>query len=223
MTNSRLEKWQRWLDGRILDEVVGMHFLRVVYRNVTEIVTENDDLPNSVFWDYFRETYAISQSMSVRRQAEKGSRVSTLGRLIAEIAEHPEAVTRSSWLASLAGPDAGGFDRYASADGSRLDPAIPAADLAKLEEAASDVKNYVDQYLAHSDARPKPVGLTFPELEAAMDIVGDLYRRYSVILTAKDRAAEPLLDPSWLAVFRQPWFTDTIMKRGVPIRSPRGS
>jgi hypothetical protein len=222
MTNSRLDKWHRWLDGRILDEINGMGFMRVVYRNVTEIVTENDDLPNSAFWDYFRETYAISQSIAVRRQAESSSRVHTLGRLIREIADSPDAVTRGSWLArGRSELDAGGFDRYASADGSQLDPAIPVADLTRLEVAATDVKKYVDQYVAHSDARPEPVGLTFPDLESAMDVVGGLYRRYSMILAAEDRAVEVLLDPSWLAIFRQPWLTDAIMKRGVPVRTPR--
>jgi hypothetical protein len=50
------------------------------------------------------------------------------------------------------------FDKYFAGDvGDHLDPAIPMRDLDALTTAAASVKTYVDQHVAHSDRKPKPV------------------------------------------------------------------
>ena len=67
MPDSRVQKWQRWLERHIRPEVLSMHWYRAVYREVGEIV-ENANLPPSHFFTYSSETYAQTQSVAIRRQ-----------------------------------------------------------------------------------------------------------------------------------------------------------
>jgi hypothetical protein len=48
MTDSRIEKWQRLYEERIRPEVLAMHHHRAVFRKVTEIADNNEDLPESL-------------------------------------------------------------------------------------------------------------------------------------------------------------------------------
>jgi hypothetical protein len=95
MPDSRIEKWQRWYEGRIQPEVLAMHHHRDVFWKVIEIAENNEELPESLFWGYFQDTYAVSQGAAVRRQAEDCQRVVTLGKLITDIGDDPERISRT--------------------------------------------------------------------------------------------------------------------------------
>jgi len=90
MTDSKIEKWRRWHAERIEPEVLAMHSHRAVFQKVIEIADANEQLPESLFWGYFQDTYAVTQGAAVRRQGEVSPRVGSLAKLIAEIAEDAE-------------------------------------------------------------------------------------------------------------------------------------
>jgi hypothetical protein len=54
----------------------------------------------------------------------------------------------------------------------------------ELTRRTSEVTRYVDQHVAHSDAKPRPGDATFADLDAAIDLIGDMFRRYGNLLTA---------------------------------------
>lgn len=90
--------------------------------------------------------------------------------------------------------------------GSHIDPALVCRDLQTLTDTADGVARYVDQYVAHKDARAKSAVPAFDDLNAAIDSIGGLYDKYNNALTASSHAklvAE--LDHDWKAVFREPW------------------
>ena len=97
-------------------------------------------------------------------------------------------------------------DQWAGNVGTHLDPTIPKADLADLGSKSEAVTRYVDQHLAHSDAKPRSAIPTFGDLDTTVDLLGRLFRKYGNLLTA---AMYPSLVPvhqdDWLAIFRQPW------------------
>jgi hypothetical protein len=96
--DSKIEKWQMWLDENIRQEVVGMFHHRYVYRTVAEVVDRHGSLPPSSFFDFIRDTYGATQSIAVRRQAETSGRVISLGRLLREISDDPDRLTREWYL-----------------------------------------------------------------------------------------------------------------------------
>jgi hypothetical protein len=100
-----------------------------------------------------------------------------------------------------------GFDeQFAGQVGDHFDPAIAEADLQLLAANAKAVRRYVDQHVAHADARPTAGLPTFAELDAAIDTIGKLFQKYANLLTA---SSWPILVPAiqhdWLAPFRVPW------------------
>jgi hypothetical protein len=72
--------------------------------------------------------------------------------------------------------------------------------------AAANVKAYVDEHIAHSDKRPRTPLPTFAELDAALDLIGELMSKYCLLLTAAGLPdVVPTIQNDWEAVFRQPW------------------
>ena len=65
----RIEKWTRWIDGPIKDDVIGMHDDRATWRHVGDMLAANPALPDSHWWEFMRDTYATTQAVAVRRQA----------------------------------------------------------------------------------------------------------------------------------------------------------
>jgi AbiU2 len=214
MHDSLVEKWQRWCTGKIQQEVVTMHLHRYAWREVGQIIEKHGALPDSYYWEYMRDTYAVTQAVAVRRQADTDPRADSLGRLILEIRADAPRITRDFWVGLWTVDDEftefeanRGFDALAGAGEVRLDPAGPAADLEALAQGASSVKVYVDRFLAHSDSRAQPSMLpTLNDIHDAIDVIGELFKKYNNLLTASSFVfLEPAIQHDWLAVFRQPW------------------
>jgi hypothetical protein len=97
---------------------------------------------------------------------------------------------------------------FAGSISAHLDPAIPTADLQLLRERAKDVKGYADQHVAHTDASAvtDQITLTYDDLHAAIDSIGDLFRKYHHLLTGTSYGSlVPDIHVSWTDVFKQPW------------------
>lgn len=150
--DSKVEKWTRWIEGAIKNEVLTMHHHQAVFRRVAEIVnTREPKLPGSLFFDYLRGTYATSQAAAIRRLVEPSPRVVSLGRLLNEIAAEPERFTRRRFVGVWPPEDQRRghetfSEHFAGSIGDHLDPAIVAADIARLETDAKKVVEHVDQY-----------------------------------------------------------------------------
>jgi hypothetical protein len=98
-----------------------------------------------------------------------------------------------------------GFNRFAGT-GDHLDPSIHIADIASLDRDAKLVKGFVDQHLAHTQAKPTAQMPTFADLDEAIDSVGEMFKKYSTTLTgASWMTLEPALNHDWKAIFRLPW------------------
>jgi hypothetical protein len=213
--DSKVEKWTRWIEGEIKGEVLTMHHHQAVFQRVSEIVnTREPKLPGSLFFDYFRDTYATSQAAAIRRQAEQSQRVVSLGRLLPEIAAGPERLTRRRFVGAWPpeeqprGSDTFS-ERFAGDLGDHLDPKPVAADIERLEAEAKKVIDHVDQYIAHADEKPVAELATFEELNAAIAIVGELFRKYALLLTGDSYATlVPVPQHNWEAIFEVPWIVN---------------
>jgi hypothetical protein len=214
MTDSRIGKWRRWLEDEIQPEVMTINLHRFVFREVGDIIDRAGSLPPSYWFEFSSETYATTQAVAIRRQAEVSTRVVSLGRLIAEIRDDAKRLSRAWWVGLWTDPDPiqdhfanNGFTKqYAPGGGDHLDPAIPEADLAHLTSVAESVKRYVDQHVAHNDASPRGDLPTFDDLNASIDVIGELFGKYGNLLTAASWVTVvPVMQHDWQAIFRQPW------------------
>jgi hypothetical protein len=219
LRDSKVDKWRRWCDGPIKDEVVALHLHRYTWQEVARLLrTFGDKLPASYYWRYMRDSYVVMQSVAVRRHADTDPRVISLGRLLKEISGEPDRITRQV-IAGIWKPKDAWAERdldramteWAGTGGTHLDPSIPLADLDTLTAAASKISDYVDRHLAHSDSKPVPSTdlPSLDEMHAAIDVIGELFRKYYTLLTGADMAfLVPVLRHDWLAIFGQPWIPE---------------
>jgi hypothetical protein len=193
--------------------VLGLHHNRNAYRTVGKIVDDNGTLPSSLFFNYAQRTYATTQCAAIRRQAYP-SRVVSLASLFAEIADEPERMTRERYVALHEDPDPyfqelakkTFTEKFAGDVWDHIDPAIVESDLAKLRGAAETIEKHTDRNIAHADRVGAKALATFGEIDTAIDVVGELFRKYALLLTAAGWATlEPVPQEDWLSVFRQPW------------------
>ena len=64
----------------------------------------------------------------------------------------------------------------------------------------------MDQVVAHTSLEQQPAVLTYEELNAAIETVADLVKKYTSFLKAEAIAwFEPAIQIDWTAIFRQPW------------------
>jgi hypothetical protein len=218
MTDERVEKWRRWIDGQMKPEILTMHLYRDTWQQVQEIIRVNGSLPDSYWWEFMRETYAVTQAVAVRRQIDKHRDVATLGKLISEITEDAALVTRDSWLGLWDQDDPIDVrfaqrkwdEHFGGSIGEHLDPAIPMSDLVALESASNSVKRYVDRHLAHSDTHPIPAAdlPTVSDMHEVIDQIGFFYNKYTYLLKAATWGTlVPVMQHDWKAAFRQPWIS----------------
>ncbi len=230
MADQRIEKWQRWLDKPIKNGVITLHHHRQIWREIGDIIKENGNLPDSVFWQYHRDLYGITQAIAIRRQADLHPDVASLAKLLMELRDNPERVTPALWLNLWDGPDDAAYARrqwdkeYGGEVGNHLDPAMPAADYGELIAAAASVKDCVDKHVAHADQRPVAADatVTFEQIDSAIDVLGKLFRRYYALFTAADMyTLEPIIQHDWKAIFRVQWLPDRVMPESMRLADGR--
>jgi hypothetical protein len=218
--DQRIEKWKRWCDGTIRSNVLTMNLQRYAWREVGKILDDNSEqLPESYWWEFMRDTYGTTQAVAVRRQADTHRDAASLGKLIEEIGSDASRITRQFWLGlwhheddsdrfglMRAQAEKAWDEHYGGGVGTHLDPTIPRDDLEALTTDATKVKRYVDQHVAHADAVPAQVTLTFEEVHAAIDSIGYLFKKYYNLLTASSYVTlEPKIQHNWKAAFRVAW------------------
>lgn len=211
----RLVKWQRLLD-RIYDEVLEMHHHREIWEFInTELGRQPD---SEIAHSAFTRWYVDSQAAAIRRiygARDKNS----FGALLKSLATHAADFTRNDYYGlwehlSEPGRDEDdfyrnaadkAFDRFAGAGRQHLDSEIVQADRMALKETVQQVARWADENVAHMGRRPS-IDLTFGDLHSAIEFVGDLLRKYYLLLEGNSLVtATPAIQGPWKAPFSRPW------------------
>lgn len=211
-SSARVAKWIRWL--KILDdEVSALYFHRAVWQQIANAIDANPSIPRTHALGVLQTMYAAAQAVAVRRMAEAGSRDISFGTLLTEIRAHADELTQEWWLSHY--PDAfsaaisGHRDWHQNFAGEKetyLDPKLVDADLATIRRRVEPISRYVDKWVAHRDRRaPKKVP-TYKDLNQAIDCLGEMLTRYTLLLETADRSAVvPLVVGDVMAPFRMAW------------------
>ena len=147
-----------------------------------EVIQRNPRLLTirSAFFDMLNDAYAHSAAMRVRRLVDKDNRTISLRGLL-KLSKYPDLLK------------------------GRVSADELAADSDELEQGTSKVTDYVDQFIAHHDRSPVATAPIHRELNAAIELLIRLLRKYYAVLAGSDIdvVVSYLEDP--LTIFRFAW------------------
>jgi hypothetical protein len=161
-------RWRRWFDD-IKDQIFAIHHRRQVYREVTAMVDANPAIQvPSAFYTWMRAAYVNDMTVAVRRLVDRDRRTVSFVRLMQEIGDHPEVMTRARFVARYPGwlRDAGhrDFERFASPGAKTIHRRVIRRHQRELLAAAGRLKTFVNKHVAHNDRRPMRRLPTYAEL-----------------------------------------------------------
>jgi len=217
---ARLKKWIGWVET-IKHQVYDLHHHRAVWREMRQaLLSASPD--ESTFLEHYARLYTERQLSAVRRLVDPDSRAVSLTRLLTELSEHPEIMTRrlhiELWKVPADPVDVRKcltkrahevFDRYADGDGDNVDPEQVRKDLADWQRTCDKIKKIVNKRIAHFEAADDSSipAATYADLDKAIDAVGDFIRKYTLLFTAGFIVQmEPTIPSDWKRPFRAPLF-----------------
>lgn len=174
-----------------------LHELREIRNGVIDLATDYDIywkvqrdviqrnprllMIRTAFFDMVNDAYAHSAAMRVRRLVDKDNRTISLRGLLNDLSKYPELLK------------------------GRVSEVELAADSKELDQATSKVKDYVHQFIAHHDRSPVATAPIHRELNAAIELLIRLLKKYYGALAGSDIdvVVSYLEDP--LTIFRFAW------------------
>jgi len=213
-TDPRFQKWCDWLKT-ITDDVQTLYLSRGIFTGVIDIVKKNDRIDKrSMFFGFFINVYVDSVVMGIRRQlkAKQDGSIS-LAKLLTEIAENPELITRSDYYELFDKPVflpevinmMEGFNQFAEPTSDYIDSELVKRDLQSLKEICAAAEEYADRRIAHWDRKAPSLDLTLEDIFKALDSLGGMVQRYYVLFFAASLKIEPVPQYPIFHIFEAPW------------------
>ena len=205
---ARVRLWARWLK-RIESNIFEMTQHRWLYREIGALVEANPALHvESAFYRWLRLIHVNDITMAIRREVDRNPRSISFLQLIDDIARHPHVISRRRWVHGYQHfmKDIGhrDFEKFAKPGAQRIDARVIRKDRAALLAAARKVQRFVNTYIAHRSRYAMKRLPTFPELDAAVDFLGGLLQRYTLVITQAG-LNDVLVKDDWQKPFRVAW------------------
>jgi hypothetical protein len=203
-------RWLRWWKVIHRDIVLLAHN-RDLYRQVGKMIDANPAIQvPSVFYDWMRRAYLADQTSAIRRLADHRKDVVSLRRLIAEIADHPEVISRRRFVGLYRGYRASewahtDFDSLAGPGAKVVDRKAVRRDLRSVIATNARIKTFVDKHIAHRAEHPTRRLPAYADLDRSIDLFERLGPRYGMVLTAEGGDMVPTIQSGWMRPFRVAW------------------
>jgi len=222
--DDRFNKWNKWID-MIRSEITRLSIDRNIFWEVQDIIKNNPKIQKpSSFYDFLRNAYAASALMGVRRQVKIDKDSISFAKLLREICDNPEILSRTRYFAHYKGNSveeiakrlgitvekyrSQDFNQFAGKAGDHVDPELIKLDLGELKSKAQQCEKYADQRVAHLDKKAISNIPTFTDLDKCIDFLEMLIKKYYLLFRA--RVLTRILPESqnkydWKAIFKEAW------------------
>ena len=209
----KLNKWLKWLEI-IQSEIYDLVVSKDIFWQVQNLIKDNKQIQKpSIFYRHLGDTYVSHILIGIRRQIKYDQNSISFIRLLKEIEENPQIITRDyftslysdSIVKDLADTD---FDKYSGNDPSYISPIFVKKDLKKLKEITLKCEAFADRRVAHRDKRDPNHILKFDDINNCVDFLDKLYCQYHLIFHADySDSLKPTYQYDWKAIFDFPWRT----------------
>jgi hypothetical protein len=205
----------------LFDDIKTIAHHRDLYRQVSAMVQKNPALHvPSLFYDWTQRAYWMEQAVAIRRLVDWGnqrdpplSRPISLIRLIDEIRDHPEVLSRRRYVGHYKAGNAAKrfahrhFDMQARPGAKQIDRRTIQQHRRELLNAQERLRVFVNKHVAHRAKYPMRRLPTYAEFDGCVDVLEKLAKEYSLILKAEGTGVVPSMDYGWDKPFRVAWIT----------------
>ena len=214
--------WNRWFD-RAIKDVYWLHSDRTMFVQVRDAIVENGPDDTGSWLTHYARCYRDKQAMAIRRVMDTDRKAEAFGRLFQAMEQSPEVFTFERLLAATEATDEWlladmrkQFADVMEPGTDHIDPAWVCGVHAELRHKVAAVLAYADRLVAHADQHGQKVPLTWAELHAAVDALGQRIQHFGLTFRAALYEMEPVVQDDWKSTFRRPIF------KPHPVRWPWG-
>lgn len=194
--SSQRRRWRRWLKKDLLSEIAYLKALKIVFKKLADIVERSSlSLKMSHFYWYIGQVHSAATAAGIYRLVDTRSDVVTLRRLLTEIENKPELVSRRAYTRlKVRDTDRGRltvekkhlnkeFTRLAG-NGKYLKPAIVSKDANRLDSIRRKIENLRHKYIAHHAYNQKcfKITQTFKQTHACIDELELIFEKYHQLI-----------------------------------------
>lgn len=204
----KLEKWLRWIEivHKDTEDLLDNQY---IFSKYIEIIKGNPKIqePSDFHW-WVRNNYVSSVAMSVRRQIDTDPDVITLGKLLKEMVESPQTLTKA-WHRTLyknLGPSWAdkAFEDIAG-NGEFFDPEVAKNDFEKLVNLSEGITKFADRRIAHKSKQPIP-DVKFKEMNDFIEEFENMLKKYILLFTGSGYVQlRPEYQYDWEEIFYHKW------------------
>jgi hypothetical protein len=196
----------------IHDEVQQLLVAEHIFWGTQKMIKHNKKLHKpSAYYQYMGDAHASMVLTGIRRQIKIDSQSISLARLLSEIRDNCEKISRDyyrelyvgSTVEDLAGVD---FDRLAGKGSSHYLKNRATRDLNALKSRARECEAFADRRIAHRDTREPTTVPTFSNASRAIKLMDRLWCKYNLLLNANHTdTLMPTFQYDWAEAFNVPW------------------
>jgi len=204
-------KWRRWHE-RIGNDLGWLLTSHDIFEEIQSVIKSNKkiQLP-TLFYRWICDNYAARVSTGLRRLSDSDKRTISLYRLIEDISENPEAITRDYYTSDYPREEMDltdwDFDNFADKGSKFISTFKLGKDMKRLKRDTTRIRKYANKWIAHCDLNRVQLQLpTYREVGEALKRVDELYCKYSLLITrAGTTTRKPVLQYDWKEPLRHPW------------------
>lgn len=202
---------------RINSEVIAIFHHLDLFKKLNEIIRKNVRLMqmDATLLTWMRESFTVDLIMGIGRICDTDKRTQSLVRFLGELKNRPELLTRDAYIQLYRGEDAlmlgfanRDFDGLAGSGNQSLAPEKIDIDLKRLigDSPCKKIRDFRDQYVAHSDAAKDNPSPTYDDLFAAFEVIKEVVKKYNLLLRATSMVSlTPAIQGNWEEVLTIPW------------------
>lgn len=207
-------KWIKWVE-EIRKDTESILINQEIHRQYLDILKSNKEIQSpSDFHEWTIRNYGSYVVMAIRRQLDNDSDVISLKRLLIELKQTPQLITKQ-WFRTLYIKPTNNIllftEAYADSDfeayaghKNYFDPLIAESDLKKLETLGKIITRYANKQIAHRTNIK--VTITFSEINNFLKEFESIVTKYVLLFTASSYVSlTPIYQYDWELIFTKAW------------------
>ena len=161
--------------------------------NANQVVRDNPFVPSLIGTLFYRRAIVALRTVVDAGQRGREHETDSLVTVLNDIIAHPQDLVVDAYT---------GMQMVGA---NIIDLAAVRADVARLKQTAAAIKRYSNQYITHLARSPSASVLRVEEIEAAIDLVGEMLQKYMLLITGKDLEMETRVLFDWTASLTVAW------------------